>query len=112
MAPGDVPRYEQAHKRRFARIVAPGVLVTVISGIVLLFSRPAGVSIAVPIVSLALAALILAATIRDGARAHTRLAHTWDADVHARLVRTNWIRVIVWTVLGILDLIALASALT
>ncbi len=112
VAPGDVPRYEQAHNRRFARVVAPGVLVTVVSGIVLVFSRPPGVSIAVPIVSLALAALILSATIRDGAHAHARLAREWDADVHVRLVRTNWIRVIAWTALGVLDLIALASALT
>jgi hypothetical protein len=112
VAPGDVPSYEQAHNRRFARVVGPGVVVTVVSGIVLLFMRPNGVSITVPIVSLALAALIVAATIRDGARAHARLAHHWDAEVHSRLVRTNWVRVTAWTAVGLLDLIALASALT
>jgi hypothetical protein len=112
VAPVDVPSYEQAHNRRFARVVAPGVPVTVASGIVLLSSRPGGVPITVPIVSLALAALIVAATIHDGTRAHARLAHQWDADAHSRLVRTNWIRVAAWTALGLLDLIALASALT
>jgi len=111
VAPGDVPSYEQAHNRRFAQVVGPGVLVTVASDIFLLFSRPNGVSITVPIVSLALAALIVATTIHDGARAHARHAHQWDAEVHSRLVRTNWIRVTAWIALGLLYLIALAGAL-
>ncbi len=111
IAPDDVPGYEQEHNRRFGRLVGPGVLVTIVSGVIFLFSRPAGVSISILIASLVLAVLIVAATIRDGVRAHTRLARSFDPATQQRLVRTNWIRVFAWTALGLLDLAALAAAL-
>jgi hypothetical protein len=106
--PRDVPRYEQAHNRRFIWLVGPGVIVTLASTAILLARRPAGVPLIVPLVALALLAVIIASTIRQGAPSHARLAVAWDADVHARMVRTNWIRTIAWSALGLLSLTALA----
>lgn len=40
IAPDDVPGYEQEHNRRFGGLVGPGVLVTIVSGVIFLFSRP------------------------------------------------------------------------
>jgi hypothetical protein len=60
------------------------------------------------VVALVLLAVIIADTIRHGAPSHARLAQRFDADVHARLVRTNWIRTVAWSALGVLDLIVLA----
>ncbi len=59
--------------------------------------------------TLVLLAVIIADTIRHGAPSHARLAQRFDVGVHARLVRTNWIRTVAWSTLGVLDLIALAG---
>ncbi len=106
--PRDVPSYEQAHNRRFIWLVGPGVIVTLASTAILLAWRPAGVPLIVPVAALALLAVIIASTIRQGAPSHTLLAVRFDAEVHARLVRTNWIRTIAWSALGLLGLIAVA----
>ncbi len=103
----DVPRYEQAHNRRFVWLVGPGVLVTLGSAAALLAGRPSGVPLVVPVAALALLAVVIASTIRQGAPSHARLAVGWDASVHA-LVRTNWIRTLAWSALAVLGLIALA----
>lgn len=104
----DVPRYEQAHNRRFIWLVGPGVLVTLASAVALLAGRPSGVPLVVPVAALALLAVIIASTIRQGAPSHARLAVVWDADVHTRLVRTNWIRTLAWSALAVLGMIAVA----
>lgn len=101
------PGYEQAHNRRFIWLVGPGVLVTLASAVALLAGRPSGVPLVV-VAALALLAVIIASTIGQGAPSHTHLAVIWDADVHTRLVRTNWIRTLAWSALGALGLIALA----
>lgn len=107
---GNVPGYEQAHNRRFIRLVGPGVAVAITSAVIMLFWRTHGVPVAVPIAALVLLAVIIASTIRHGAPAHARLAQQFDPAVHALLVRTNWIRTAAWSVLGVLDLIAIALA--
>lgn len=107
--PGGVPRYEQAHNRRFIWLVGPAVAVTAVTAAILLGWRPAGVLLAVPVVALVLLAVIIADTIRHGAPWHARLAQRFDAGVYARLVRTNWIRTVAWSTLAVLDLIALAG---
>jgi hypothetical protein len=108
---GGVPRYEQAHNRRFIWLVGPGVAVALASAVVMLGWRPSAVPLAVPVVYLVLLAVIVVSTARQGAPSHVQLARQFDPGVHARLVRTNWIRTAAWTALGVLDLIALALSL-
>ena len=105
---GDVPRYEQAHNRRFIWLVGPGVALALASAAVMFGWRPSAVPLAVPVAAVVLLAVIIASTARQGAPSHARLARQFDPEVHARLVRTNWIRTAAWTALGVLDLIALA----
>ena len=109
--PADVPRYEQAHNRRFIGLVGPGIAVTLTSTVVMIAWRPRGIPLAVPLIALALLIVIIASTARHGAPSHARLARQFDPAVHALLVRTNWIRTAAWTALGILDLTALAYTL-
>jgi hypothetical protein len=109
--PADVPRYEQAHNRRFSWLVGPGIAASLASTVVMLAWRPRGIPLAVPLTALALLAVIVASTARHGAPSHARLARQFDPAVHTRLVRTNWIRTAAWSALAILDLIALAQTL-
>ena len=55
-----------------------------------------------------IAGLVLAgvhlSTITLQVPAHGRLEHGWDPVVANRLVRTNWIRTIGWTIRGVLAL--------
>ena len=66
----------------------------------LLLARPAGVptwSIAVAAVT---AVLSVAVTVVWSVPAHARLGAEFDATIHHRLVRTNWIRTWAWTLHG------------
>jgi len=109
IGPADVPRYEQAHNRRFIWLVGPGITASFASTAVMLAWRPRGIPLAVPLTALALLAVIVASTARHGAPSHARLARQFDPAVHALLVRTNWIRTAAWSALAILDLIVLAQ---
>ena len=67
---GDVPRYEQAHNRRFIWLVGPGVAVALASAVVMLGWRPPAVPLAVPVAALVLLAVIVVSTARQGAPSH------------------------------------------
>lgn len=105
--PAGVPRYETAHNRRFAIVLAPGLLVAVATtiGLFLLASPP--LSWWAPATATVLLVIIVAVTVRYSAPAHARLAHGYDPAVHARLMRSNRVRVAAWTTLGALDLLLL-----
>jgi hypothetical protein len=105
--PAGVPRYETAHNRRFAVVLAPGLLVAAGTTVALFFLRSPRLSWWAPLTMAILLLIIVAVTARYGAPAHTRLAQSFDPVVHAQLVRTNWIRVLAWTALGLLDLVLL-----
>ena len=55
-----------------------------------------------------LVAVIWLSTAFLQAPAHRRLVNGFDAALHARLVRTNWIRTAAWTARGALALLLLA----
>jgi hypothetical protein len=95
--------YETAHNQRFAAVVAPGVLVVLITTVLLFVMRPSPLPIAAPICATVLFVVIIASTVLWQAPAHGRLATGLDTSVHAMLVRTNWLRTIAWTALGLLD---------
>lgn len=97
--------YEQAHNARFARVVGPGVGVTTLATVGLLLAKPTALDWATPIAAAVLLAVIVASTLAFQAPAHTRLADGYDRNVHARLVRSNWIRTAAWTAIAALDLL-------
>lgn len=101
--------YERAHNRRFARVVAPAVVIVTAATVTLFFVRPAELPLAAVVVQAGLIVVIIALTALLQAPAHARLARGFDAGVHARLVRTNWARTAAWTLLGLVDLWVLAA---
>lgn len=95
--------YSQRHSTRTTWVVGPPMLVEAGTALWLWLYPPAGASV-LPALGLALLAIIWLSTATLQVPCHNKLAHGFDADVHTRLVRTNWIRTIAWSLRAILAL--------
>jgi hypothetical protein len=71
--------------------------------------RPAGVPAWMAWTGLALVAAIWLSTAAIQVPCHAKLAAGFDAEVHARLVSSNWIRTVAWTARGLLALAMIAA---
>lgn len=92
-------RYEDAHQRRTTLIVGPLMLVEALSALALAWLMPAeGRGLA--LVGVALLGGVWASTFLVQVPLHARLGRGFEAIVHRRLVRSNWIRTGLWTVRG------------
>lgn len=89
--------YEAAHTRRTTIAVIGAMLVELGTAIGLVWMRPALISAAEAWTGLGLVGVIWASTFFLQVPAHTRLGQGFDADTATRLVRTNWIRTVAWT---------------
>jgi len=115
---GKIPRegftaYERSHTVRTGWVVAPLMLVELGSAVVLLFPRLFGGSglplSGDPLYLAALGCLILiwASTFLLQVPLHCHLEQTPDIHSMDRLVSTNWIRTLLWSVrLGLLSVLA------
>lgn len=102
--------YEQAHTRLTARVVAPLMLAEAASALWLAWSPPPGVPPALPIAGLILLAGIWISTFLLQVPRHRRLASGFSGPDHRSLVRSNWIRTVLWTARGCLALWLLRAA--
>jgi len=102
------PEYEKAHQRRTTWIVGP-VMFLEASSAVLLFWLPHGEFAGTTLrwVGLALLALLWASTFALQVPLHGKLAMGFDRGVWQRLVASNWLRTIAWSVRGIIALLVL-----
>jgi hypothetical protein len=89
--------YESAHAPRMASIVMLPWALEGITTAWLLIDRPASVGVGLVWSGAAAASLTVLVTIIWSVPAHGQLRAGFDADIHARLVATNWIRTIGWT---------------
>jgi len=96
--------YERRHQALTTWVVAPPMLVELLSSMLLLWFRPPGISIWLLLTGAALVALIWVSTALVQVPCHGRLSQNFDLNAHRRLVRTNWVRTIAWTLRGILVL--------
>lgn len=88
--------YQQEHVRRITGLVAPLMLAELMTGAALLFRPPPFVSAASVALGLALIVLIWLSTALLQSPAHGRLTTGFDPREHARLVKTNWARTLLW----------------
>jgi hypothetical protein len=91
------PAYESAHAPRMAVVVMLPWTVEGATTLWLLMAPPPGVPPWLLGVGAAAAATTVAVTMGWSVPAHARLADGFNAAVHARLVRTNWLRTLAWT---------------
>ena len=98
----EVPRdrfcaYHQRYTQRIGLIVGPAMMMEVITGVVwaITGTEPYGWPLWI---SLAILAIIWLSTILIQIPCHQRLSQGYDARVHARLVSSNWIRTVGWSI--------------
>jgi hypothetical protein len=93
--------YERAHVLRISPVVAPVMSIELVTGLQLsLFGDPVFRS-PVHFVALGLIASIWLSTFLLQVPLHRRLESRFDAGDHARLVGTNWLRTIAWSLRGV-----------
>ncbi len=98
--------YEREHARRTTWVVAAPMVVELLTAVGLVVWR--GGTLAWT--GLGLVGLVWLSTVRWQVPAHGRLAGGFDAVAHRRLVRTNWVRTVAWSLRGIVAIVLLAGA--
>ncbi|MFN0182016.1 MAG: hypothetical protein ACKVZ0_24700 [Gemmatimonadales bacterium] len=104
VARSEFPSYAKQHAALTTWIVAPPMLVELASALLLFWIRPAGVSTGNLSVGLSLLAVIWISTALVQVRCHDALQRGFDATAYRRLVRTNWVRTVAWSLRGLLAL--------
>lgn len=104
--------YQTAHMRRITWIVAPAMIVELVTAVLVAGWRPLGVPEWQGWTGLALVLLIWTTTGLVQVPLHRRLTDGFDEDAHDRLLRTNWIRTGAWALRAGLVLWMLAPLLT
>ena len=105
-------KYHRQHVRRTTWVVAPVMLVELVSAIALLVVGPAAVSAWLLWAGFALLTVAWASTALLQVPRHNQLAKCYDETAWRGLCRTNWLRTFAWTARGVLMGAALAQAAT
>lgn len=90
--------YEAAHQTRITFVVGPAMVLELVTAVWLVVYRPAAFPAWAVVAGAALVGLIWASTAFVQVPLHSALSGgTFDAEAHARLVATNWVRTALWT---------------
>lgn len=98
------PGYERAHVVRTNPVVGPPMLLELASAVLLVVARPAGVPSAAVWLGLGLLAVIWLSTALLQVPRHRELESGFEQRAHRRLVTSNWVRTVAWSLRGLLVL--------
>jgi hypothetical protein len=100
--------YAAAHQRRTTWVVGPVMFVEAITAFLLAFSSLEPLD-GVPVRGLGVALLVViwVSTFAVQVPLHTKLEVGFDTAVWQRLVATNWLRTVAWTLRGVIALLLL-----
>lgn len=88
--------YQDAHMRRTTWVVLPAMGVELALAVGLVVTRFGTADTPLTLAGIGLLGLIWLSTVGIQAPLHGRLASGFDARLHRRLVRSNWIRTAAW----------------
>lgn len=92
--------YQAGHQTRITWLVGPTMVAELATAVALLTWRPPGVPLAGLLVGAALVGVVWMSTAFVQVPLHSALTTAFDPSAHARLVATNWIRTVAWTMRG------------
>jgi hypothetical protein len=90
-------RFAQHHTTSISFVVGPLMLAEGITGLWLVASPPADTSRLLPLIALGLMGIAYGVTAFVSAPLHGQMSERFDAQLHARLLSTNWIRTAAWS---------------
>lgn len=96
--------YESLHVQRTTWVVLPAMIIELATAVLLIWARPLTISPLAASASLGLLALIWLSTFAVQVDCHKKIASEFDAKIHQRLVRSNWLRTLSWSLRGLLVL--------
>lgn len=101
---GDVDwiRFAERHRNTIALVVGPFMLAEGITGLWLAVDPPGELSRALPLAGLVAMAVAYGVTALVSVPLHGELTTGFDSATHRRLVATNWLRTLAWTLHAIL----------
>ena len=104
-------RFETAHRVRISWVVGPLMAVEGVCVLAFLFAPPAGLVWWLPWAGAAAEAIAIGTTVFVSAPLHERLNAHFDPATLDRLIATNWIRTVAWTVRAGLAIAILVAVL-
>ncbi len=104
VGPATYTAYQRGHMVRITAIVFPTMLIEAACAALVVAFRPSAIPAWMAVLGLALVIVVWLSTALLQGPSHRRLEEGFDADVHRRLLRTNWIRVVAWTARSVLAL--------
>lgn len=96
------PKYHAAHTFWITPVVAPTMIIELVTSILIVFYPPKNIDIKLLYVGLILTLVAWASTFFIQIPLHNKLANSFDANAHSGLVNTNWIRTIAWSLRTVL----------
>ena len=96
--------YEKRHTATMTWVVAPPMLIEGVTGVLLFWFPPAGLSEGPILAGLVGLGIIWLSTALIQVPCHEKLTRGFDPVIHKRLVITNWLRTIAWSLRGVLVL--------
>ncbi|MDJ0868604.1 MAG: hypothetical protein QNK03_21020 [Myxococcota bacterium] len=106
---GDFAAYQDGHLARTGPVVGPAMLLEAGTAVALLAFPPAALAPLVAWLGLGLLLVIWLSTALLQVPRHRDLVTGFDADAHRRLVVTNWVRTVAWSLRGLLLLAAVLA---
>jgi hypothetical protein len=97
VAPEQFGEFHRQHGARISLVVIAPMVIELATAAAVAVDPPSGVPQTVGLVGAGLVALIWASTFLIQVPCHQRLSQGFDAATHRRLVRSNWLRTIAWT---------------
>ena len=94
--------YQEKNVRRTTIVVFPGMFVEIICALLLALDPATEQHFALNLIAFGLLLGIWASTALLQVPAHTILGNGFNAEAHNKLLRSNWIRTILWSARGIL----------
>lgn len=112
VGPDGFAGYTTAHRRRISWVVMPPMLVELATAVLLVWRRPPEIAASLAWLGLALVVAIWLSTFALQVPQHAALSRSFDERAHRRLVATNWLRTIAWSMRGtlLIWMLALASS--
>lgn len=104
------PAYQRRHQLLTTWVVGPAMLVEAVTALYLCWRPPLGNSLATSLLGAVLLTVIWLSTAFLQIPCHESLAGGFDSAIHRRLVLSNWLRTILWTVRACLLLYCIQAA--